>query len=371
MSINLRVAVDNQIFQRQSYGGISRYFAELESNFTRIDEISIKIFAPFHRNSYIHNSYNPRHVRFRLLNYTNRFGIGSSIDRLSSRTARGQISKFDPHIIHETFYSGKRDYLERIPRVITVYDMIRELEDPTSEKAKRKFSSIMAATSIITISESTRIDLLNLLPVDPRNVKTIHLAASDFFSLVGGNAVNSMRPYVLYVGQRSGYKNFLNFCKSFALCSSLRKDFDIHVFGGGPLDNLESQILREIGLTKNVVKIDGDDLQLRNQYMNARALVYPSIMEGFGIPLVEAMMSGCPVICSDRSSIPEIAGGAANYFDPTSIESMASVLESTLNDSEILKTMRENGLARSKNFSWMRTVEETRLVYRDTIQRAL
>lgn len=369
MNYELRVAVDNQIFQRQSYGGISRYFVELVHHFSEINDVSIEIFAPFHRNSYLENSFDPLTFRLQLFDYTNRFGVGSAIDRFSNLVSGYQIVKFKPQIIHETFYNGPVDFLRHIPRVITVYDMIREMENPTSEKAKRKFASIMAASSIITISDSTREDLLSLIPVDPGNVKTIHLAASDFFSPINTSSIESLKPYVLYVGQRSGYKNFVNFCRAFSHSSNLRNELNIHVFGGGKFNKSELQVLDELNLLENVIKIDGDDIQLRIQYSNARALIYPSIMEGFGIPLVEAMKSGCPVICSDRSSIPEVAGEAAIYFDPTSTDSMRSIMESTLGNSEMLSTMQGRGLFRSQNFSWKKTAEETNLLYGDTVRR--
>ena len=135
--------------------------------------------------------------------------------------------------------------------------------------------------------------LLSLIPVDPGNVKTIHLAASDFFSPIYSSLNESSKPYVLYVGQRSGYKNFFNFCRAFSQSNILRNEFNIHVFGGGKFNKSELQELDELNLLKNVIKVDGDDVQLRIQYSNARALIYPSIMEGFGIPLIEAMKNLC------------------------------------------------------------------------------
>jgi len=163
----------------------------------------------------------------------------------------------------------------------------------------------------------------------------------------------------------------MNFCRAFSLSDNLRHELNIHVFGGGGFSKLELQKLKELNLINNVIKIDGDDYQLRNQYSGARALIYPSVMEGFGIPLVEAMMSGCPVICSDRSSIPEVASDAAAYFDPTSIESMNFTLKSTLGDSDMLSGMKARGLLRGKNFSWLKSARETSLVYHDTVRRAL
>jgi len=197
MISELRIAVDNQIFQRQSYGGISRYFTELVSHFSEINDVSIKIFAPLHRNKYLTNSLDRSFFRLQLFNYTNRFRVGSTVDRISDAFARNQMLKFEPHIIHETFYTGRIDYLHLTPRVITVYDMIREMENSTSDKAKRKFASNMAATSVITISESTREDLLNLLPINPNIVTTVHLAASDFFSPVKSMHYVPSRPYFL------------------------------------------------------------------------------------------------------------------------------------------------------------------------------
>jgi len=102
---------------------------------------------------------------------------------------------------------------------------------------------------------------------------------------------------------------------------------------------------------------------LAKLYSQASAFVYPSLYEGFGIPILEAMSFGCPVVCSHTSSFPEVAGNAAEFFDPYDIESIANALEKVLFDSDLTKKLVELGKARVKNFSWEKCAEQTHSIY--------
>jgi glycosyltransferase involved in cell wall biosynthesis len=113
------------------------------------------------------------------------------------------------------------------------------------------------------------------------------------------------------------------------------------------------------------VHISGDDSILRNLYLTSKILVYPSLYEGFGLPLIEAMSLGCPVITSRVSSMPEVGSGAALYFDPTDIEDLKRLLEQTLSSAEVLARTVELGLERSKEFSWKNTASLTCDFYDD------
>lgn len=364
----MKIAYDSQIFLRQTYGGISRYFTKLENRINELPDVEARIFAPIHRNNYLINSYETNNFRLRLSTYPNRYGIGTILDAMSGAIATHQIHKYKPDLVHETFFSPLPLNKLTSKRVITVYDMIREIESPNSFKSKMKLSAILGADAVICISESTRQDLLRLVEIDPDKVSTIYLGA-DLPVLDSTPSVDQRisNGFLLYVGQRSGYKNFHKLLRSLSNSESMRMNFRLKVFGGGPFTNEENDLIRNLKLTNKVEKNDGSDEILFKLYSEATALIYPSTMEGFGIPILEAMASGCPVICGNLSSLPEVAGNAAAYFDPTSENSISAAIDETLASATLLSTMTARGLAQSAKFSWGNTALQTRDFYLKTM----
>ncbi|MEM2154884.1 MAG: glycosyltransferase family 1 protein, partial [Nitrososphaeria archaeon] len=144
----------------------------------------------------------------------------------------------------------------------------------------------------------------------------------------------------------------------------IKHDFKIVCFGGGLFSAEEIDLMIKLGLSEDqVIQISGDDKTLAHLYRNAAVFVYPSLYEGFGIPLLEAMSLGCPVICSNTSSFPEVAGNAAEFFDPYEADSIAVALENVLYSSEKSKHLVNLGYERVKNFSWEKCADETRSIY--------
>ena len=117
-------------------------------------------------------------------------------------------------------------------------------------------------------------------------------------------------------------------------------------------------------ISNSIFHLKGDDNLLAELYSNATALIYPSLYEGFGLPILEAMSLKCPVICSNTSSLPEVGGNAARYFDPNNIESISTIINRTIYDNLIIKKMIESGLNQTKLFSWENCGRETLDVYK-------
>jgi glycosyltransferase involved in cell wall biosynthesis len=173
------------------------------------------------------------------------------------------------------------------------------------------------------------------------------------------------RPYILFVGQRAGYKNFEFLMKALSRVSKFGKDFGLICFGGGNFTNSEKALFNELSLSiKDIRHESGSDQKLKVAYSQALALVYPSLYEGFGLPIVEAMASRCLVITSDSISIAEAGGEEAIYFESKSAESLISLLNETLAlDSKSQKTKRESGFNWASKFTWNATASQTIKVY--------
>lgn len=362
------IGFDYQIFAEQQFGGISRYFCSLATSLSRHSNVSARILAPLHINAYLRTE-PVSHAAVGY--YVHRLpGTGRIIRTISSGLFRPICRLIRPNILHETYYAEKPTCGLRVPRTLTVYDMIHEkfpgsfpAEDTV---AKRKAAAVKRADHVFCISESTRRDLLNLCNVPEDRVSVTYLGCDplpeigpDIRELVGN------QPYLLYVGARGGYKNFLGMLQAYATSAWLRNNFRLVCFGGGPLSAEEHASRRKSEIPETgIVQLGGGDDRLAALYRNAAAFVYPSLYEGFGIPPLEAMSAGCPVICSKASSIPEVVGDAGEYFDPQDVEYMRTAIERVLQSPTRRQWLVERGFKRRQNFSWERCARETLDVYR-------
>jgi glycosyltransferase involved in cell wall biosynthesis len=172
------------------------------------------------------------------------------------------------------------------------------------------------------------------------------------------------RPYLLYVGARGGYKNFKKLISVYSKSSKIHKNFDLVCFGGGKLHTDELQMITDAGIRpEQVIHFGGGDNILAALYKQAYAFIYPSLYEGFGIPPLEAMAIGCPVICSNNSSLPEVVGDAAETFDPLDEESIQAAIENVIFSSERRNELIKTGLTHHLKFSWSRCAQETKIIY--------
>lgn len=364
----MRVIFDQQIFSLQEYGGISRYVCSLATSLAGIEGVEAKIIAPFHINTYLEKL--PKAI-VSGIKVPKIPKMGRVIQQCSFWLAPVYIARFKPEVVHETYYSE----ISRVPkgsrRVVTVYDMIHEKfssnfpsNDRTSEL---KRLATQRADHIICISENTRKDLLEFFDLPEDKVSVVYLGF-DKLTPKDTEEININKPYLLYVGQRGGYKNFEGFLRAYASSPWLRSNFNIVCFGGGSFLSNEIKLFTELKLSDDqLIQVNGSDKKLANFYNSAALFVYPSLYEGFGIPPLEAMSLDCPVVCSNNSSIPEVAGNAAEYFDPNDFESMRETIENVLNSPSRQAELIENGHVRCAHFSWQRCADETLSIYRSLI----
>jgi len=377
MTAELRIAFDEQIFLRQRFGGVSRYICSLADTLNHRADTSARIFAPLHINQHL-ASMGLGVSNGHLIPLPNVFGRGPMIRAfraISAYIGTRQRRSFSPHILHETYFTGQAPKALGAARILTVYDMIHELFPkqfgPTDKTTQYKYASVQRADRVICISESTRRDLIRLFGIAEDKAVVVHLGFDPLPEPEAHERLtfaDQARPYVLYVGQRDGYKNFDGLLRAYAASSQLRENFRLMCFGGGSLSRKEQDLIAELGLDPNcVLQRAGDDGELASCYRNAALFVYPSLYEGFGIPPLEAMSLGCPVACSQTSSIPEVVGDAAVLFDPSDIDGIRHAMESVLESTSLSNTLVQKGQARSALFSWEECARKTVDVYRQVV----
>lgn len=369
----MQILVDGIIFGRQRFGGISKMWEEFLPRLVN-HRVSVKLLVPFRRNN--------QSLRKLLQNRKN-YQISSDyfywparyFEQVAVRSGLIEWLYLDDSIdiFHSTYFSTVYD--QNVRKVITVYDMIPEKFWLNSKwgawfvDIKRK--TIVNADRIITISQHTRQDILEFYPQLPEDkVSVIHLASSldnkqsriTWEEVAQKYNLNVQRQaYFLFVGLRSGYKNF----QLLVEWVKTHRDWVFVCVGGGKDPLLERQ-LQEKGLARNFIMLNYvDDETLAALYQNALALVYPSLYEGFGLPILEAMSNRCPVVCSNTSCFPEVAGDAAVYFDPHSIDSFDQAIHDLLGQDR--EHIIKKGLDNVKRFSWEKSTQALVDVYSSLI----
>lgn len=358
----MRVAFDNQIFLLQRFGGVSRYFVELAEALSNLEGVASKVIAPIHFN---HHLWKTGSIKRRLYSpFSSDFlRFNQFVRKISNTLSNREITAWKPNLIHETFYSERDLWSEPVPRITTVHDLIREKEGTSVAKVHKKVNSIYRSHGIICVSESTRNDLLNYYNLKEDDVHRVYVGVNPKIWPNDKISKSESKEFILFVGQRDGYKNFRILLKAFSDSLSLRSNFHILAFGGNELSRSEKGEIEALGLTQNVLHRKGDDSVLSRLYRTAKLFVSSSTNEGFGSPNLEAMSSGCPVLCSDIGAHRESAGKAAHFFSSESVEHLRNNLEELLNDEAKLEELSRAGLEHVKAFTWQKCAFETMKVY--------
>ena len=366
----MKILYKHQIFHLK-YGGISRYFIELANNIAsyKNKEATVKIISPFFKNNYLSN----KNLKFLFsgLKVPDFKGSARLCLMMNSFLSPILSRHYDPNIIHDTYYNVVKHNSKHTKKIITVFDMIHELfpdqfpkKDKTTEL--KKFA-IAEADHIICISSNTQKDLIKFFDVDINKTSVIHLGFSFRLKEIK-KPEKTNKPYLLYVGSRNGCKNFTKFIEAYS-APKIKDFYDLVIFGGSRLNEKEIAMFERLQISKKSLKeINGDDATLAGYYKNASLFVYPSLYEGFGIPPLEAMHHGCPVVCSNTSSIPEGVGNAALLFDPYSVESIRNNIISVLYDNKLRLSLTSKGFEQVKKFSWEKCAKETYKVYKKVLQ---
>jgi len=264
-------------------------------------------------------------------------------------------------LFHSTYY--RLPAVKSCKIVTTVHDYTYDYFSSGIRKAARSYimnKSLSESDKIICVSENTRQDLIKFsgASYEDRSV-VIHNGVSEDYYVI---PEIDIQPQVIFVGARSGYKNF----KSLVYALSTISDINLVCVGGGAFNLDEISIMEKY--IKNRYRHAGflTNTRLNIEYNRSLCLVYPSLYEGFGIPVLESMRAGCPVVAVNSSSIPEIAGDAAILMSeghPDEIrEAIAKIMLSNIKN-----TLIKKGLSQSKKFSWDKTFAKTLGVYEDLL----
>jgi len=359
----MKISFNNTIFSKEKIGGISRYFIFLIKKLIE-NEIDIKVVSFLHKNEllrilpkkYFSGFYLPNFPTFKFIDKIN-------IDKFNTYNKFHSID-----IIHDTYYTPGIQKSSGVKKVITVHDLIHEKfkhyyrnsEDLINLKKK----SFENCDYFICVSNNTKKDLIEFYNIDSDKIVVINHGADH---LIANNLKNnslSEFPFLLYVGNRQRYKNFDFFLKAFAKAKKIKSEFKLVCFGGGAFNYKEKRLMKDLSVTDNVLQINGNDNLLSDYYSQANATVIPSIYEGFGFPLLEAMRFNCPIFCSDIDVFKEICGQNAFFFNPNDEEDLIYQLENALLDTSKLKNFSSKNFIRSKNFTWNKTCLETLNIYR-------
>jgi glycosyltransferase involved in cell wall biosynthesis len=354
--------MDGQIFAVQEHGGISRMFAELADQFIQDPSLGVSLepLSMVTRNHYLLSE--PRlaeNLRVRPAQWQH-----LTVARYLARPHRST----NADVVHSTFYLTRalRDFPGR-PHVVTVHDMIPELFPESRRRADRitdKRRYVDQASHIICVSESTKADLLRIFGDVQAPISVIPHGVNPRFAPTNARIPGFPNEYLLYVGKRDGYKDAATLMNAVPHLVDEFPELTLMLVGGGPLTAQEREHIARLGLSDRVVQRSVTDIDMPAAYSGARAFVFPSRYEGFGLPVLEAMACGVPVILANSSSLPEVGGDAAVFFEPGSPTGLADVVSGVLSGATAARDLSHRGLARAASFTWAKAAEATAQVYR-------
>jgi glycosyltransferase involved in cell wall biosynthesis len=365
----MNILFDHQFFPILRFSGITRYHYELARYLVKQPDCDVSLFMGWHINEFaFHELASETKHFFGMKRPSFRGG-----DKVYSRLNKIGLSLFSflckADLYHQTYYTFLLPNFKG-KRVLTLHDMIYFLFPECFDKNDRirdeTRKSVEMAAGIITVSENSKKDIIEILHVPENKIQVTYEANSLSCPPLPENPIK--RPYILYVGQRFHWKNFILLLNVYCRSELLNKNFDLVCFGGWDWTESEKEMIARFSLQDRVHKNSGPDELLATYYAHASALVYPSLYEGFGLPVLEAMHYGCPVVASNRASIPEIGGDAALYFDPADAEMLEHVLIKVLNSEDIRKDLSQKGPMREAMFSWRKCGEKTYDFYQRILQ---
>lgn len=363
----MKILYDHQMFLRQKYGGITKYFCELMKNLPADCEYELSVLLS--DNQHLkddHCTFKKMNVPIADQDFPGKFYLKRSLYHLNQIYSHQKIAQKKYDLLHPTYYDPY--FLKDLqkPYVITVHDLI-DFKFPDyyegSSIKPRMEKIIRNANRIISISQNTKKDLIEIFQIDPAKIDVIY---HGFRKMHSQQKANSLGRYILFVGRRENYKNFKVFAKAASVLLNKEEDLKL-ICVGDPFRKDEKEHLKSLKILDQSIAMGVNEKRLNELYSHALVFVYPTLYEGFGMPVLEAFANDCPVCLSDTSSLPEIAGDAAVYFDPNDLESIVHAISSVVYNCDFSKKMVLAGQKRLTGFSWEKCARETAASYKTAI----
>lgn len=383
----MRILYDYQAFEMQTFGGISKCFCKLISNLPNTCQAQIGIKES--NNIHLHESKLIKGLTSCRLNQSNfitkkdfkgkirLYNLFNSIFpyyptsyNINKHYSVRLLKESNYDIFHPTFFDDYFiKYLNKKPFVLTIHDMMPELfpqyytkNDP--QIIKKKYLA-QQATAIVAVSYQTKKDIIRILDIPEKKITVIHHGGPEkyhFSQLCSSPIVNA--PFFLYVGQRNASKNFLQLVKDFSTFSKVNPKFKL-ICTGKYFTVDEINFINKHKMNDKIIHITANDEELKVLYTQAIAFIYPSLYEGFGMPILEAFAYGCPVLLNNTSCFPEVAGNAAIYF--TSNKNYSNIAEKLTEiskyNNEQRKSLIEKGYQQLNKYSWNKAANELYQLY--------
>lgn len=373
----MKIAFDLTDLLPGQMGGVETYSIDLINELAKSHAVTAFLPAEYAATYTDYSS----HVRVR----TFRTDAAKKLRRVSHRLTevvcfQTPMSLYQPDIIHVPFQVLRHTF-HGAPVVVSIMDIQHEYfpeyfgKDELASRRSSYLESITSADHVIAISNFTKQTLVEKLNIDPHQITVVHLCHDSSLyhdAIVPTSELSLPERYFFYPAATWKHKNHLRLIDAF---SAYRKETKDHaaklVFSGvrkKGSDPIQKHI-QKLGLEKKIIWLGHIDRALLPQvYKQALGLVYPSEFEGFGIPLLEAMAVGCPVAASNCSSIPEIAGDAAVYFDPTKVTEIVATMKVLGGNSAKRAKIITAGFKQAKLFSQEKMAAETYAVYEKVLR---
>lgn len=358
----IKVQFDHQTFSMHRFGGISRYFASIQESLNKEAEFEFERGILYTTNHYLKDE------SFPLPKWIGDIFLQKERRRSkwNKRYSKLKIKKNDFDVFHPTYYNPY--YLRKLngpPIVLTVHDMIHELFPEYfphfDDTIYLKRISIENADHFIAVSQTTADDLKRLFNIPDEKVTVIH---HGFYpSEKDDQYTPPCQNYILYVGERGGYKNFYRFLEAVADIL-ISNNINLICAGSKPFCKAEQETIRRLKIDQLVTHITPNDGELNQLYSKATLFVYPSLYEGFGLPILEAFSNNCPMAVSDTSCFKEVGGDAVAYFDPYDVQSIKQTIEQVLLTPGKADALRAAGLQQLQKFPLNLCMQKTMDVYR-------
>uniref|UniRef100_UPI0040298D9C glycosyltransferase family 4 protein n=1 Tax=Prevotella sp. TaxID=59823 RepID=UPI0040298D9C len=349
----MKVLFDHHLFY-QLYGGASKYFVMMISH---LPQNLWETTALWSINEYARTT-GIIHTTKKRFN-----GEDSVLERINRIYTKYKIGQGDFDVLHQTDFDNYfYKELGKKPLVVTYHDSNLSTIDPHPQIVKKQEKALRRANAIIAVSQNTKKDLLNLFDVDEKKVHVIYhgIEIPDLQTVSKKRIIKE--EYFLYVGRRSAYKNFKRFAYAFAQFHRINNNVKL-VCTSHEFTEEEHLLFSSLSIENALIAIKATEQEMIQLYRDSIALVFPSLYEGFGMPILEAWSCKCPVILANASCFPEIAENAALYFDPYSEKEMLQRMLEVYENQTLRTRLVSLGGGRVLEFSWAKCANEHLGVY--------